>query len=74
MAVGLMNGATGVNWRRFATIFGSWVVTMPLVGIYSGLLFAFMASNPSLYVSTRCAPYTPPKITYPNPNPTPPKP
>ena len=22
----------------------------------------------------RCAPYTPPKITYPNPNPTPPKP
>jgi phosphate/sulfate permease len=36
-----------VNWRRFATIFGSWVVTMPLVGIYSGLLFAFLASNPS---------------------------
>lgn len=48
MAVGLMNGATGVNWRRFATIFGSWVVTMPLVGIYAGLLYAFMASNPSL--------------------------
>ena len=48
MAVGLMNGASGVNWRRFATIFGSWLVTMPFVGIYSGLLYAFMASNPTL--------------------------
>jgi len=48
MAVGLMNGASGVNWVRFSTIFGSWLVTMPFVGIYSGLLYAFMASNPSL--------------------------
>lgn len=48
MAVGLMNGASGVNWRRFISIFFSWVVTMPLVGLYAGLLFAFMASNPSL--------------------------
>ena len=47
MAIGMMNGLNGVNWRRFASIFGSWVVTMPLVGIYSGLLFAFIAGSPS---------------------------
>jgi len=48
MAVGLMNGATGVNWKRFSMIFGAWIFTMPMVGIYSGLIYAFMASNPSL--------------------------
>ena len=45
--VGLLNGVRGVNWPRFGQIFFSWVVTMPIVGIYSGLLFLFLASNPS---------------------------
>ena len=47
MAVGLLNGATGVNWKRFASIFFSWCITMPFVGIYAGLLYLFMASNPT---------------------------
>lgn len=47
MAVGLLNGARGVNWKRFSTIFLSWLVTMPLVGLISGLMFTFMASNPT---------------------------
>ena len=46
MAVGLLNGVKGVNWMRFLSIFGSWVVTMPFVGIYAGLIFLFFASNP----------------------------
>jgi len=47
IAVGLLNGVRGVNWVRFGQIFLSWVVTMPIVGIYAGLLFLFLASNPS---------------------------
>lgn len=52
MAVGLLNGARGVNWRRFAEIFGAWVITMPIVGIWSGLIFLFMASNPNFRAPT----------------------
>ena len=47
MAVGLLNGARGVNWKRFRTIFMSWIITMPIVGIASGLIFLFLASNPN---------------------------
>jgi len=47
IAVGLLNGLKGVNWLRFAEIFFAWMVTMPLVGIYSGLIFLFLASNPT---------------------------
>ena len=47
MAVGLLNGARGVNWKRFAGIFLAWIVTMPFVGIYAGLLLLFLASNPN---------------------------
>ena len=48
LAVGMLNGLRGVNWRRFSTIFFSWLITMPVVGIYSGLLFAFIAGSPTL--------------------------
>jgi sodium-dependent phosphate transporter len=47
MAIGLMSGLRGVNWKKFGSIFLSWLVTMPLVGIYAGLLFAFMAGSPT---------------------------
>ena len=47
IAVGLLNGLKGINWRRFAEIFGAWLITMPLVGIWSGLIFLFLASNPN---------------------------
>ena len=47
MAVGLLNGARGVNWKRFGGIFLAWIVTMPIVGLYAGLLLLFLASNPS---------------------------
>ena len=30
MAVGLLNGLRGVNWKRFGTIFLSWCITMPV--------------------------------------------
>ena len=30
MAVGLLNGLRGVNWKRFSTIFLSWCITMPV--------------------------------------------
>jgi len=33
VAIGLLNGLRGVNWKRFATIFFSWFITMPIVGI-----------------------------------------
>ena len=47
IAVGLLNGVKGVNWMRFGEIFLAWCFTMPLVGIYSGLIFLFLASNPN---------------------------
>ena len=47
MAVGLLNGARGVNWKRFFNIFLSWLFTMPITGIFAGLLFEFLASNPT---------------------------
>lgn len=47
MAVGMLNGARGVNWKRFGGIFLSWIVTMPIVGIYAGLILLFLASNPN---------------------------
>ena len=47
IAVGLLNGVKGVNWMRFGEIFLAWCVTMPIVGIYSGLIFLFLASNPN---------------------------
>jgi phosphate/sulfate permease len=48
IAIGLLNGLRGINWMKFATIFASWCITMPIVGIYAGLIFAFIAGSPSL--------------------------
>ncbi len=48
IAVGLMSGRKAVNWKRMGIIFGSWLVTVPIVAIWSGLVFAFVAYSPSM--------------------------
>ncbi len=48
IAVGMMSGIRSVNWRRCLTIFGSWLVTVPVVALYSGLLFSFIAYSPTV--------------------------
>lgn len=36
-----------VNWKLFAKIFASWVITLPMAGTVAGLIFAFVAYAPS---------------------------
>lgn len=48
IAIGMVSGFRAVNWRRFGNIFLSWLVTVPLVAIWSGLIFAYIINSPSL--------------------------
>jgi len=49
--VGLLEGHLGVNWPLFARIFLGWIITIVVVGIMSGFLFAFGAFAPSIQQS-----------------------
>ncbi|KAG9128571.1 Na+/Pi symporter [Ceratobasidium sp. 392] len=47
IAVGLCNGdLKALNWRMFAWIFFSWVLTVPCAGILAGCLFGIIANAP----------------------------
>jgi sodium-dependent phosphate transporter len=49
VGVGLLEGVTkGVNWRFFSKQFASWVLTMFVVSISTGLLFAQGVYSPSI--------------------------
>ncbi|KAI8578098.1 hypothetical protein K450DRAFT_211996 [Umbelopsis ramanniana AG] len=47
-AVGLMNknGWKTLNWRTLGLVFSSWIITLPIAGLLSGLLFAFVGNSP----------------------------
>ncbi len=48
VGVGLANGEwRAVNWKLFLRIFASWAVTLPIAGLISGVLYAFVAYAPS---------------------------
>ncbi|KAL1914336.1 uncharacterized protein VTP21DRAFT_8975 [Calcarisporiella thermophila] len=49
-AVGLMNGQgwRSLNWKMLGWCFGSWLLTLPIAGAVSGLIFAFVANSPKL--------------------------
>ena len=49
--MGLLEGHLGVNWPLFARIFLGWIITIVVVGIMSGFLFAFGAFAPSIQQS-----------------------
>jgi phosphate/sulfate permease len=45
--VGLCNGnVNAVNWKLFAVIFGGWIITCPMSGIMTGLIFWGIVSAP----------------------------
>ncbi|OMJ21062.1 Phosphate permease PHO89 [Smittium culicis] len=47
VGVGLCNGSfKAINWRMFAICFLSWVITLPVAGLISGLLFTAIAYSP----------------------------
>ncbi|OLY82400.1 Phosphate permease PHO89 [Smittium mucronatum] len=47
VGVGLCNGDwKAINWKMFAIIFLSWVITLPVAGLISGIIFAFVAYSP----------------------------
>lgn len=48
IAVGMMSGTKSVNWPRVLQIFGSWLITVPVVAIWAGLLFGFCAYSPTM--------------------------
>ncbi|KAJ2666155.1 hypothetical protein IW148_001084 [Coemansia sp. RSA 1199] len=46
--VGLCNGnLRAINWRTVGLCFGSWMITLPIAGLISGLLFAFASNAPN---------------------------
>lgn len=47
-AVGLMNknGWKTLNWKTLGLVFSSWIFTLPIAGLLSGLLFAFVGNSP----------------------------
>ncbi|KAK9830393.1 hypothetical protein WJX72_011509 [[Myrmecia] bisecta] len=47
LAVGLFEGAKGVNWRMFARIFLGWVMTLVVAGTVAGALTAWGVYSPS---------------------------
>jgi len=51
MGVGLADGVKAINWKLMAKIFGSWVVTLPLVGIAAAGAYAVLlpAVAPSVF-------------------------
>jgi sodium-dependent phosphate transporter len=48
IGVALLEGAGGFNWRFFARTFASWVATVALVALVTGLLFACGVYAPSV--------------------------
>lgn len=48
-AVGLVEGAKGVNYTLLLKVFGGWIVTIIVVGITSGLFYAQGIYAPSIY-------------------------
>ncbi|KAG8731374.1 Na+/Pi symporter [Ceratobasidium sp. 428] len=47
IAVGMCNGdLKALNWRMFAWIFFSWVLTVPCAGVLAGCLFGIIANAP----------------------------
>ena len=48
IGVGVLSGVRAVNWMRMASIFLSWLVTVPIVAIWSGLIFGFSIYSPNL--------------------------
>ena len=38
VAVGLMQHVNGVRWATFRNIFLSWILTVPLTGLFSGVI------------------------------------
>ncbi len=49
MGVGLLSGLRAVNFKRFAEIFGAWIITVPVVGLVSGTLTAFIVYSPNVF-------------------------
>ncbi|RIA97143.1 phosphate transporter [Glomus cerebriforme] len=48
-AVGLCNGnAKALNWKLIGWCFFSWILTVPVVALLAGCIFAFVANAPSL--------------------------
>ncbi|KAJ2158593.1 hypothetical protein GGF46_003659 [Coemansia sp. RSA 552] len=46
-SIGLCNGnLRALNWKNLAVCFSSWMVTLPIAGLISGLLFAFASNAP----------------------------
>lgn len=52
VGVGLLEGASGVNWKQFGRQFIAWVCTLAVVGLLTAALFA-QASSPSPFLMTR---------------------
>lgn len=48
VGVGLLEGHVGVNWPLFTRIAFGWVITLVVVGLFTGFLFAFGAFAPSI--------------------------
>ncbi|KAJ2080289.1 hypothetical protein H4R24_003164 [Coemansia sp. RSA 988] len=47
-SIGLCNGSVrAVNWKTLGWCFLSWMITLPVVGLISGLLFAFASNAPN---------------------------
>ncbi|OLY78018.1 Phosphate-repressible phosphate permease pho-4 [Smittium mucronatum] len=47
VGVGLCNGdVRAINWRMFVRVFFSWIMTLPVAGCVSGILFALIAYAP----------------------------
>jgi sodium-dependent phosphate transporter len=51
LAVGLFEGAKGVNWLMFARIFCGWALTLVVAGFLAGGLTAFGAYAPNKFAS-----------------------
>ncbi|OLY80515.1 Phosphate-repressible phosphate permease pho-4 [Smittium mucronatum] len=47
VGVGLCNGdIKAINWAMFVKVFFSWIMTLPVAGLISGLMFAIIANAP----------------------------
>lgn len=55
VGVGLASsGYKSVNWKLALKTLGYWIITLPVTGVVSGLLFAFASYAPNI----QCKPYT----------------
>ena len=49
VAVGVCNGEwKALNWKVLGWSFFSWILTLPVVGVISGLMFALLANAPKM--------------------------